>query len=192
MSDSREQSDSIDFTEWLLKRVLIGVVLLLGVVLAIIWAVKQFGPSQSSTPSPAATTTNPSSKHTATLIIDHGSNVRLTYPALTIPDNATVLDLVKAAGASPSRPLVIESKGSGEMTLITSIDGVRNDSGGTGHYWQFTLNGVYAKTGVGSGKVQPGDTVTFIFGPDMSSASPEPAPSQAAPPASPPAPKPQP
>lgn len=157
-------SGSLDFAEWFLKRVLIGAVALLAIVLAIVWGVRTFGPTGPAAGVGSGASSAETRAAGVMLVIEHASNVRLTYPSLAVAEGATVMDVLKAAENSPSRSLRVESSGSGQTAFVKAIDGVSNETGRDGRYWQFSVNGRYSQTGAGVTTVRPGDTVTFSFG----------------------------
>lgn len=109
------------------------------------------------------------------LVIDFQDGTQVVYPRLSLiglqtegqhePKDATVLDVLglaeKVGGA---RALVFESTGTGEMTLITGLAGVKNQGAGRdARNWQFWVNDEFSKRGVGAAVVKPGDRVTWAF-----------------------------
>lgn len=109
---------------------------------------------------------------TLRLCIDFGDGFEKHFTALPASQGMTVADALNSARAHP-RGIAFESTGSGSTLFIKSIDGQKNQSGASGNYWQFSINGVYGKRSAGIAPAAPGDTIRWTFGPyDASSREP--------------------
>ncbi len=103
----------------------------------------------------------PSQGPTASLAIDFGNGVKREFSAVSWKEGMTAGDLMKAASLlSPG--LAYEVRGSGEMTLLTSLDGVANGAG-DGRYWLYEINGRHAKVSFAVQPLVSGDRVLWVF-----------------------------
>jgi hypothetical protein len=98
---------------------------------------------------------------TVSLEVDFGNGARREYAALPWREGMTVGDQMRLAQAY--RPgLRFSSTGQGELTLLTSLDGVANEGPG-GRSWFYELDGQAAQQ---SYEVQPlaaGERVLWVF-----------------------------
>ena len=143
------------------ERVLLRIILAALVVLALLlgfatWhARQQRGAVAQNAGANAATT--------ITLVIDYGDGVRKTFMDLGASPGMTVLDAMNAA-KSHTRPLAFTTTGSGDSTLLHSIDDVTNE-GINGRAWQYWIDGTYGMASIGAAKVNPGQRVSWAFRP---------------------------
>ncbi len=127
---------------------------------------------------PALPTQPPVRSPDVRLVIDFQDGTQLVFPRVSLIDihrERTVLDALQLATkiASP-RALTFDATGSGEMTLVTAIAGVKNEGGGKeARNWQFWVNDQFATRGVGATVIQPGDRITWAFMPWNESGPPK-------------------
>jgi len=97
------------------------------------------------------------------LTIDYGDGFQKRYTEITPRVDFTVIGVLEAAERHP-RGVVFQSRGSGALAFVESIDGVANQGGGKqSKNWRFYLNGQLAKQGAGAQKVDGGDRVLWKF-----------------------------
>lgn len=96
-----------------------------------------------------------------------GERIYLTYRQPDAPDREaevawsegqTVADATRAASVPTAW------RGEGEMAFLEAVDGLPNQ-GLEGLNWQFEVNGVYATTGAGATRLEPGDRVLWKLAP---------------------------
>lgn len=128
-------------------------------------------------PSQPSRSTEPASLM-VTLTVDYRDGVRKSFVQIPWKQDMTVLDALKFADEHP-RGIELEYSGSGSTALIKRIDDLTNgrsvkpapeDSGkdpGSDpikSYWQFAVNGKYAKKSAGVMPLVAGDEVSWWFG----------------------------
>jgi len=137
----------------------------LGIValgLLIAFAVLKIRRSPDDRPKSAASSASQNGPAIA-LTIDFGDGFQKRFPALAWEPGMTVLDALRAATRHP-RGIGLESVGKGAMTLITAIDGVGNQGGGTGtRNWIYRVNGRQATRSCAVFELRPGDRVLWAF-----------------------------
>ncbi len=101
---------------------------------------------------------------TVQLIVDFGDGVQKHFTKLEWKDGMTVLAAVQQA-AKHSRGIKPAVQGSGEFTLLISIDDLKNE--GNGKNWLYRVNGKLADKSCGIQKLSAGDIVTWQFTADM-------------------------
>jgi hypothetical protein len=100
---------------------------------------------------------------TVRLVIDYGDGFLKIFTELPWTKGATVLDAMNAAKAH-QRGLTFRHSGSGATAMLTEIDGLANQGGGSGRKnWQLWVNTNYADRGFGVYELQPLDVVTWQF-----------------------------
>ena len=98
---------------------------------------------------------------TVSLEVDFGNGSKRGFSGLSWAKGMTGGDLMHAASRlSPG--LEYEVRGSGEMTLLTSLDGVANGEG-NGRYWLYEVNGLPAQVSFAVQPVAAGDRVLWVF-----------------------------
>ena len=125
------------------------------------WLTGMFGSTvwASSEPSP----NDPPA--TIRLVIDYGDGVEKHFTRLPWQPGMTVFDGLTQAGKMP-HGISLESKdyGSGVGVLITRIDDLENQRGGTdGRNWVYEVNGEKAKVSCGKRELEAGDAVRWVF-----------------------------
>jgi hypothetical protein len=101
---------------------------------------------------------------TVRLVIDYGDGTVKIFTELPWTKGTTVLDVMNAAKARP-RGITLRHSGSGETAMLSEIDGLPNEGGGSGkRNWQLWVNTTYAERGFGVYELQPLDVVTWRFG----------------------------
>lgn len=95
------------------------------------------------------------------LVIDFDDGFEKHY-RLAWKESMTVLDALEAASAR-QRGIVVQVRGSGEMAMVTSIDGQTNQ-GDEGRNWIYRVNGELADKSCGVYEVRPDDVIMWTFG----------------------------
>ena len=98
------------------------------------------------------------------LIVDYGDGVRKQFTKLEWKEGMTVLAALQQAAKHP-RGIKPATQGSGEFTLLISIDELKNE--GNGKNWLYRVNGKLADKSCGIQKLSAGDVVTWQFSADM-------------------------
>lgn len=98
---------------------------------------------------------------TTSLTIDFGNGAKHEFTGMPWEERMTVGDLMHAASLR-SPGLNYKVQGSGEMTLLTSLDGVANGAG-DGRYWLYEINGRHAKVSFAVQPLSAGDRVLWSF-----------------------------
>ncbi|MFH1584692.1 MAG: DUF4430 domain-containing protein, partial [Patescibacteria group bacterium] len=91
------------------------------------------------------------------LRIDYGSGDLQSFPAESLRAGSAVLELLEALEERHGVP-VETRKFSGVGVFVEAIHGVRNTESS---YWQYWVNGEYAKVGAGQYKLRDGDEVLW-------------------------------
>lgn len=151
---------------WALPLVLATAVALFGMLL-----IFRPGADGSSTSKPASgSTTTPNwtpaprpEGQTVSLTIDFGNGARREFDALPWSEGLTLGKLMRQAAAF--RPgLTYTQKGLGEMTYLTSLEGVAND-GDNGRYWFYSVDDARGKVSFEIQPLQPAARVLWVFQP---------------------------
>jgi hypothetical protein len=96
------------------------------------------------------------------LVIDFDDGLEKHYK-LAADEPMTVLAALEAA-SKRERGIRYETKGSGEMAMVLSIDGLANEGGGKGRNWIYWVNGQLAEKSCGVYEVRPNDVILWKFG----------------------------
>ena len=100
---------------------------------------------------------------TVRLVIDYGDGAVKIFTDLPWSKGNTVLEVMNAAQARP-HGITFKHTGSGATALLTQIDDVANEGGGTGKKnWQLWVNTTYADSGFGAYEVQTLDVIFWRF-----------------------------
>ena len=100
---------------------------------------------------------------TVRLVIDYGDGAVKILTDLPWSKGATVLDVMNAAQGRP-HGITFKHTGSGASALLTQIDDVASEGGGSGKKnWQFWVNTTYADRGFGAYEVQALDVIFWRF-----------------------------
>jgi len=102
----------------------------------------------------------PAAEKTVRMTIDYGDGVRKEFTALPWKEGATVFDALQSAAKHP-RGIKVEHRGSGATTLITTIDGLKNE--GAGRNWLYEVNEKLGETSCAIAELKPGDAVLWRF-----------------------------
>jgi hypothetical protein len=102
----------------------------------------------------------PAEHKTVRLSIDYGDGVQKVFSGLEWQEKATVFSALEAAAKHP-RGIKFEHRGSGATTLVTSIDGQKNE--GRGRNWLYEVNGKLGETSCALAEIQAGDAVLWRF-----------------------------
>lgn len=105
------------------------------------------------------------------VVIDYPDGTQVHYTRVDMLDvkpedgTWTALEVMQtAAKQEGTRALKFASRGSETTAFVTAIGGVANEGGGEGkNSWQFWINDEYAKQGIGSARLKPGDRLTWAF-----------------------------
>ncbi len=100
---------------------------------------------------------------TVELTIDYGDGVQKRFLALQWRDGMTVMDAMQAA-KKHKRGIDFQTVGEGEMAMLTTIDGQKNQGGGASDKnWVYQINGKYAHRSFGVKTLSAGDVVLWRF-----------------------------
>lgn len=100
---------------------------------------------------------------TVRLVIDYGDGAVKIFTDLPWSKGATVLDIMNAAQARP-HGITFKHTGSGASALLTQIDDVASEGGGSGKKnWQFWVNTTYADRGFGVYELNALDVVFWRY-----------------------------
>lgn len=149
--------------ERLILRAILVALVILGVLIGFaVWHARQ----QQATARAAAAIAPASTA--ITLLIDYGDGTQRRFTDLAHTPGMSVLDAMRL-GAGHARPLGVAIKGEGEMSLLTRIDDLKNEtpttaaSPGAIRAWQFWINGQYGQVSLGAAKLNPGDRVSWAY-----------------------------
>ena len=97
----------------------------------------------------------------ATMVVDFGNGATQKFENLNIGEDGKVIDLLNQI---PETSLQREFKdyGGSMGVFIVSLGGIKADKSGE-KWWQFWINGEYAKMGISNQKVSDGDLVEIKF-----------------------------
>jgi hypothetical protein len=97
------------------------------------------------------------------LVVDYGDGVSKIFDRLPWSRGNTVLDVLNAAKAS-AHGISFNYKGTGASAVLTDIDGVQNQGGGSAaRNWQYWVNYAYGDRSFAVFDVQAADTVFWRF-----------------------------
>ena len=100
---------------------------------------------------------------TVRLLVDYGDGVTKTVSGLAWSKGSTVLDAMKAATARP-HGISFSYTGSDAAAVLTRIDDVQNEGGGTGRKnWQYWVNDAYGDRSFAIFELQAQDVVVWRF-----------------------------
>lgn len=119
-------------------------------------------PAPAPSPDPAAAPAPVPASTTVSLAIDFGDGFEMHYTALPHTPEMTVFDVLQQA-AKHAHPLEFKHSGSGSAAFISQFADKANQKGPEAFYWQFRVNGQYAKKGAGAYEVAPGDQVRWFY-----------------------------
>lgn len=97
---------------------------------------------------------------TVRLTVDYGDGAQKALTELPWKEGTTVFDALQSAAKHP-RGIKFEHRGSGATTLITSIDGLKNE--GRGRNWLYEVNGKLGETSCAVAELASGDAVLWRF-----------------------------
>jgi hypothetical protein len=153
----------LDVIERVLLRIILGALAVLVLLLAFAWwhnhRTGAAGPGAAAPVAITPTTT------TVTLVIDFGDGTQRRFTDLAFTPGMTAMDATRAA-TTHARPLALESRGQGSTAIITSIEGIRDETGAdpaTSRAWQFWVNGAYGETSAGAAALRAGDRVSWAY-----------------------------
>jgi len=98
---------------------------------------------------------------TASLMIDYGDGTLEVYNDLPVLEETKVFDLLSLASEN-NFEIKTRDYGAGLGVFIDSINNIGPDPTGK-KWWQYWVNNEYAKEGVSTRKVFPGDIIEFKF-----------------------------
>ncbi|MCZ6682769.1 MAG: DUF4430 domain-containing protein [Planctomycetota bacterium] len=117
-----------------------------------------FGVGQGGSPD-----TRPPKTQTVRLIIDYNDGVEKHFTAVPWKKGMTVRDAMDFAKRSP-HGIAFEHKGRGETALLTRIDDLANQGGGSGkNNWIYRVNDKLANKGFAVFELNPSDVVLWKF-----------------------------
>lgn len=154
------------------ERVLLRVILVAVLVLALLLGFASWHTRQQR----AAAAAQAAGANVATMVslaIDYGDGVRKTFTDLPASPGMTVLDVMNA-GKSHARPITFTATGSGETTLLDSIDDLPNEGANKrpSRCWQYWIDSSYGMSSIAVAKVNAGQRVSWAFRPYESDPKP--------------------
>jgi hypothetical protein len=100
---------------------------------------------------------------TVRLVVDYGDGAAKTVSNLAWAKGNTILDAMKAATARP-HGISFSYTGSGDTAVLTKIDDVQNQGGGTGKKnWQYWVDGNYGDRSFAAFELQAHDVIVWRF-----------------------------
>jgi len=120
------------------------------------------GQNQAQAPADTQTAVLAPTEITVNLKIDFGSDRNETYDNIYISATGSVYDLLKAIEKSNNVIIGVKDYGGDMGVLVEAIGGITNDPK-TGTYWQYWVNGQYAKVGASTYQLKSGDEVEWKF-----------------------------
>jgi hypothetical protein len=101
--------------------------------------------------------------NTVRLTVDYGDGAAKTVDNLPWEKGNTVLDAMKEATSRP-HGISFSYTGAGDDAMLTKIDDVQNQGGGTGKKnWQFWVNGNYGDRSFATFELHAQDVVVWRF-----------------------------
>lgn len=101
--------------------------------------------------------------NTVKLIVDYGDGAAKTISDLGWAKGNTVLDALKEATTRP-HGISFSFTGSGDSAMLTKIDDLQNQGGGTGKKnWQYWVNGTFGDRSFATFELQAQDVVVWRF-----------------------------
>lgn len=94
-----------------------------------------------------------------------GTSVLMPPTTVAIDDDATVLSA--SIDSFKANQLAFQTGGSGPATYITSISGLAQQSAGPLSGWLYKVNATFPDLGPSVNKINPGDTITWVFTVDL-------------------------
>lgn len=110
---------------------------------------------------PQAPPTKPE-KAVVSLTVDYGDGAQKRYPRIPWKRQMTALDATQWAAKHP-RGIKVKQRGSGQITLVTQIDDLKNGGGSQTKNWIFRVNGKLGDKSCAVFHVQPGDRILWSF-----------------------------
>ena len=98
----------------------------------------------------------------ASLTLDFGNGDIKTFSDIAIADNVSVFEVLQKVVSENNIELNYKDYGGDMGVFIELIGGKQNDFN-SGYYWQYWVNGQYAKVGASSYKLQGGDVVEWKY-----------------------------
>jgi Domain of unknown function (DUF4430) len=100
---------------------------------------------------------------TVRLLVDYGDGVSKTVSGIAWTKGSTVLDVMKAA-TTRTHGISFSYTGSDAAAVLTRIDDVQNEGGGTGRKnWQYWVNDAYGDRSFATFELQAQDVVVWRF-----------------------------
>jgi len=104
---------------------------------------------------------------TIRLTVDYGDGITKTISNLAWAKGDTILDAMKTATARP-HGISFSYAGNGAATMLTRIDDVQNEGGGTRKKnWQYWVNDAYGDRSFATFELQAQDVVVWRFATDQ-------------------------
>lgn len=128
-------------------------------------AASSAAPEATPKATPATSTATTTATTTVSLDVDFGNGFEMHYTALPHTPKMTAFDVLQRA-SEHAHPLAFKHTGSGSTAFITQIGDPPkpNQKGPEAFYWQYRVNGQYAKKGAGAYELAPGDQVRWFYG----------------------------
>jgi hypothetical protein len=96
----------------------------------------------------------------ATFIVNTGKSMSLVWANEIIPSGLDLFEIFKMKTKEKDIEFSYKDYGGSMGIFITSINGFSNTKD---KWWQYYVNGEYAKVGISNYKVQVGDVIEFRF-----------------------------
>ncbi len=96
----------------------------------------------------------------ATFVINTGKSMSLVWANEIIPSGLNLFEILKMKAKEKDIEFSYKDYGGSMGIFITSINGFSNTKD---KWWQYYVNGEYAKVGISNYKVQVGDVIEFRF-----------------------------
>ncbi len=94
------------------------------------------------------------------LQFEYGGGFSKQFSAISVPEESTVLDVMKAMQKHAHR-IPFKTRGSGTLSFVYEIDKIPNE--GNGKNWMFYVNGKRANVGVGGFRINANDQIVWKF-----------------------------
>lgn len=140
----------------------VGAMLIAILALTLTWTVRRDDAFRSAEDAKIAyAEAPPPAGPTVSLTIDFGNGVERRFSGIAWKEAMTAADVMQAARRM-SPGLNYEVRGTGEMSLLNSLDGVLNGAG-DGRYWFYEVNGQRGEVSFAAHPIAAGDRVLWTF-----------------------------
>jgi hypothetical protein len=137
--------------------------LLLAIVLAAVWFLRDRGVRESGPAAEEAKQTTlgeATSGQTVSLTIDFGRGRMTEFKPIAWREGMTVQDVTRE---TPRSDMQLKTVGTGQSAFLASLDGTENE-GADGRNWTYSVDGKAGDRSFAVFELQPGDRVLWTFG----------------------------